>query len=119
MGLFSYQTLSQQDYARFISDYVVIDADWAKKDFGKPNIERFGAKSRESAALRDLRVEENSGGYRILGSLEIDDADALHSGVAAFPRWLYFEWDFPNASPVANLNFYWFQKRPPCRKLYG
>ncbi len=43
LALFSYQTLSPQDYSRFFSNYVISTADWAKKDFGKPNIERFGA----------------------------------------------------------------------------
>ena len=47
LALFSYQTLSQQDYSRFFDSYVVSEEDWAKKDFGKPNIERFGAVSRE------------------------------------------------------------------------
>ena len=45
LALFSYQTLSQTDYARFFASYVVSEEDWAKKDFGKPNIERFGAES--------------------------------------------------------------------------
>src|ERR1035438_6329884 len=40
LALFSYQTLSQQDYSRFFANYVVSNEDWAKKDFGKPNIER-------------------------------------------------------------------------------
>ena len=56
LALFSYQTLSPQDYARFFSNYVISSEDWAKKDFGKPNIERFGAESRNwlpsLAALR-------------------------------------------------------------------
>src|SRR5712692_8024376 len=57
LALFSYQTLSQQDYSRFFDSYVVSDDDWAKKDFGKPNIERFGAESREwLSSVSDLQV---------------------------------------------------------------
>ena len=44
IGLFSYQTLSAEDYERYRASYVTSKEDWAQKDFGKPNIERFGAK---------------------------------------------------------------------------
>ena len=46
LALFSYQTLSKSDYDRFFAAYLKSQADWAPKDFGKPNIERFGAESR-------------------------------------------------------------------------
>jgi Domain of unknown function (DUF5054) len=116
LALFSYQTLSQQDYSRFFANYVVSNEDWAKKDFGKPNIERFGAESREwQPTLRELHVEENGGGYRVLASVAIDDADAFTSGRASFPRKLYLELILPNASPLIELNFYWFQK--PATRL--
>jgi hypothetical protein len=111
LALFSYQTLSQQDYSRFFANYVVSNEDWAKKDFGKPNIERFGAESREwQPTLRELYVEERSDGHRVLASIAIDDVDAINSGRAAFPQKLYLELILPSASPVIELNFYWFQK---------
>jgi len=116
VALFSYQTLSHQDYAQFFANYVVSKEDWATKDFGKPNIERFGAESREwLPTLRELHVEENREGFRVLASLAIDDAEALNSGRASFPRKLYLELILPNASPVIELNFYWFQK--PATRL--
>ena len=87
LALFSYQTLSQQDYSHFFDSYVVSNEDWAKKDFGKPNIERFGAESREwLPSLADLQVEEDQQGHRLLARLEINDAEALRSGRAAFPQ---------------------------------
>ena len=46
LAAFSYQTLSKSDYDRFFAAYLKSKADWAPKDFGKPNIERFGAESR-------------------------------------------------------------------------
>jgi len=111
LALFSYQTLSQQDYSKFFANYVVSNEDWAKKDFGKPNIERFGAETREwQPTLRELHVEESGDGYRVLASMAIKDAEALNSGRAAFPRKLYLELILPNASPMIELNFYWFQK---------
>jgi hypothetical protein len=116
LALFSYQTLSQQDYSRFFDSYVVSDADWAKKDFGKPNIERFGAESREwLPSVADLQVEENQQGHRMLAQLEINDPEALRSGRAAFPQRMYLEMLLPQAEPVIHLNFSWFKK--PATRL--
>jgi len=116
LALFSYQTLSPQDYARFFSNYVISDADWAKKDFGKPNIERFGAESRDwLPSLAELEVEEDPEAHRVLARLEIRDPDALQSGRAAFPAKMYLELLLPKAEPVIHLNFYWFQK--PATRL--
>ena len=58
LALFSYQTLSQEDYQKFLASYLTTKADWAQKDFGKPNIERFGARSQTwSPKLVELRVQ--------------------------------------------------------------
>ena len=115
LALFSYQTLSQQDYSRFFSSYVVSEEDWAKKDFGKPNIERFGAESREwLPSVTDLQLEEDQNGHRLLARLEINDAEAQRSGRASFPQKMYLELLLPRSEPVIHLNFSWFQK-PPTR----
>jgi Domain of unknown function (DUF5054) len=111
LALFSYQTLSQQDYARFFSNYVISTEDWAKKDFGKPNIERFGAESRNwLPTLAELQVEEDAEAHHVLARQEIRDREALKSGRAAFPETMYLELLLPKAEPVIHLNFYWFQK---------
>jgi hypothetical protein len=116
LALFSYQTLSQQDYSRFFASYVVSEEDWAKKDFGKPNIERFGAESREwLPSVAEIQVEEDRQGHYILASLEIKDPEALRSGRAAFPQKMYLEMRLPKAKPVIELNFSWFQK--PATRL--
>jgi hypothetical protein len=116
LALFSYQTLSQQDYARFFSNYVVSEEDWAKKDFGKPNIERFGAESQEWApSVVDLQVGEDERGHRILARLAIDDPEALNSGRASFPKTMYLEMLLPKSEPMMYLNFSWFQK--PATRL--
>ena len=47
LALFTYQTLSQADYDRFLKSYITVQTDWAPKDFGKPNIGRYGAESRK------------------------------------------------------------------------
>lgn len=111
LGLFSYQTLSQQDYAEFFAKYVISDEDWAKKDFGKPNIEKFGAKSQEwRSSLVEVKMEESKQEHRVLAQVAINDADALHSGRAAFPQQMFLELVLPRQEPVIHLNFYWFQK---------
>jgi hypothetical protein len=116
VGLFSYQTLSQQDYSRFFDSYVISNEDWAKKDFGKPNIERFGAQSREwLPSVADLQFEEDQQSHRLLTRLEINDPEALRSGRAAFPQRMYLEMVLPKAEPVIQLNFSWFQK--PATRL--
>ena len=116
LALFSYQTLSQQDYSRFFDSYVISGADWAKKDFGKPNIERFGAESREWLPfLADVQTEEDQQGHRLLARLEISDPEALRSGRASFPQKMYLEIVLPNREPVIQLSFSWFQK--PATRL--
>jgi hypothetical protein len=111
LALFSYQTLSAADYSRFFANYIISTADWAKKDFGKPNIERFGAESREwQPALSNLDVAEDAQGHRLLAHLDIHDPDALASGRASFPRKMYLEITLPSAEPVVHLEFSWFDK---------
>jgi hypothetical protein len=111
LALFSYQTLSQEDYQRFLASYLTTKADWAQKDFGKPNIERYGARSQSwSPQLVELRTEHVREASRVIGRLHIDDPEALQSGRAAFPGMMYVELVLPDAEPVLQLNFYWFDK---------
>jgi Domain of unknown function (DUF5054) len=111
LALFSYQTLAPADYSRFFANYIISTADWAKKDFGKPNIDRFGAESREwLPTLSNLESGEDEGNYHLLGRLEIHDPEALAAGRAAFPQQMFVKLTFPRAEPVIHLEFYWFQK---------
>jgi hypothetical protein len=111
LGLFSYQTLSQQDYSEFFRNYVISEEDWAKKDFGKPNIERFGAKSQEwLPSLENLQIEENENGHRLLAQLKVDDAEPLQSGRAAFPAQMFLEMQLPKTESVVHISFSWFHK---------
>ena len=116
IALFTYQTLSSKDYDRFIASYVTTDADWAKKDFGKPNMEKFGAVNQDwQAASAVVHVEETASEHRILTSLQFADEEAFQSGRASFPRKLYIELLLPKAEPVIHLNVSWFQK--PATRL--
>ena len=116
LALFTYQTLSQEDYDRFIAAYIVIKADWAFKDFGKPNIAKFGAKSQQwQPKLTDLLLEDTTEGHRILATLQIDDPEALKSGRAAYPQQIYLELVLPDQEPEIELNLSWFRK--PATRL--
>jgi hypothetical protein len=111
LALFSYQTLSQKDYSAFFNSYVISTEDWAYKDFGKPNIQRFGAESREwLPTLTALQVEKVPQGHRLLAHLAIADQKSEQSGQASFPKTIYMELLLPDDEPVIHLNLFWFQK---------
>jgi len=107
LALFSYQTLSAEDYARFMASYVTSKADWAPQDFGKPNIEHFGARSR---TWTPQLVNCWSGEDRLLARLRIEDAAGEKSGLVAWPAKMYLELLFPKDEAVAKINFYCFGK---------
>jgi len=111
LALFTYQTLSQDDYTRFIGAYGVIQASWFKMDFGKPNIEKFGARSQDwHPTLTALDVVEDAEGHRVRATLALNDAEATGSGRAAFPAQMYLMLRLPKAESVIDLDFYWFDK---------
>jgi hypothetical protein len=111
IALFTYQTLSQEDYQRFIASYLTTKADWAQKDFGKPNIERFGAKSQEwHAESAEAQVEETDVAHRILIALEFKDEAAFASQRAAFPQRVFLELVLPKASAEIQMSVRWFGK---------
>src|SRR5262249_17450416 len=90
--------------------------DWVPKDFGKPNIERFGPTSQVwQPSLSSLRAEENAEQHRIVATLNIRDVDALQAGRAAFPQRMFLELLLPKSQPQIQLNFYWFAK--PATRL--
>jgi len=112
-AVFSYQTLSQKDYDQFFKDYVISTEDWAFKDFGKPNIERFGAQSQIwMPMLREATVDSNGSSHLLQTRLEIPDAEAMNSGRAAFPKQIFVEYTFPKAKPRIEIHVSWFGKLP-------
>lgn len=112
LALFAYQTLSKADYDRFFEDYLKSHADWAPKDFGKPNIERFGAESRTwTPVLAEFRQGQDARGHRIVAHLKIDDGEAQKAGRVAWPEKMFLEVLLPDAEPVVEMHFSWFGKR--------
>ena len=111
IALLTYQTLSQEDYGRYRASYIILNADWAKKDFGKPNIERFGAKREEwRPASAEVIVDETTDAHRILVRMSFKDDEAIESGRAAFPRHAFLELILPKTEPVIQLQLTWSGK---------
>jgi len=113
LALFTYQTLSQKDYSDFFSAYVVSNADWAKKDFGKPNIERFAAQSQIWKPSRaECTRSEDADAIRLLLRLEIQDDAAVASGRAAYPKTIFVEYVLPKSKPAIEISLSCFDKLP-------
>jgi hypothetical protein len=105
LALFNYQTLSKPDYDRFLANYITVQTDWAPKDFGKPNIESFGAESR-IWTTKLIKCAANQD--RLVAELEVDGAP---SSVTAWPARLYLELTFPKSDPRIDIHFTWLDKR--------
>jgi Domain of unknown function (DUF5054) len=99
LALFSYQTLSKADYDRFLASYITVQTDWAPKDFGKPNIESFGAQSR----IWPTKLTQCfAGDDRLVAQLEVVGTPS--------PR-LFLELNFPKSEPRVDIRFTWLDKR--------
>ncbi len=111
LALFSYQTLSKKDYDEFLASYITVQTDWAPKDFGKPNIEKFGAQSRIwTPKLTQCFSAENNAEHRIVARLQIEEAGGPKA-VTAWPREMFLDVVLPKSEPIIQLNFSWFGKR--------
>ncbi len=113
LALFTYQTLSAADYETFLASYVRSKEWWAPRDFGKPEISRFKAESREwRPALRSCSVGRAHNATRIVTQLRIEDAEALAQGCVAWPETIYMELELPDAEPLIHLSLVTRGKAP-------
>lgn len=116
LALISYQTLSSKDYDQFFRNYIISTAPWARKDFGKPQMERFGAVSRTwYSAVDDISVSTDSDGQKITVASSIKDPEPSQSGIASFPEQFYTEILLPDAEPTISFAVSWFGK--PATRL--
>jgi hypothetical protein len=116
LAQFTYQMLSKKDYDRFMAAYLKSTADWAFKDFGKPNCDKNGAVSQEwHPKPTSITFEETPEAHRLLVQLEFQDKAAAESGRAAFPGRSFLEVLLPKAERVLHLNLSWFEK--PATRL--
>jgi hypothetical protein len=115
LALVAYQTLSKDDYDRFIKSYLTTTADWAYKDFGKPNIEQIGAESRTwLPGSAPLNMEATANVHRIVIRPRFEDESAFQAGLASFPLKVFVEILLPKSQPEIHVTVSWFQK-PPTR----
>ncbi len=113
LALFTYQTLTQEDYKAFLNAYVISKEWWAPQDFGKPNIERSHPESRDwHPKLKQMWVSEDGHGHRVLAELAVDDAASEQKGLVAWPARMYLELLLPKAQPTVQLTFYAMNKAP-------
>ncbi|MEO6981541.1 MAG: DUF5054 domain-containing protein, partial [Edaphobacter sp.] len=111
LALFTYQTLSEQDFDRFLEAYVRSKADWAPRDFGKPNVGHFGAISQEwHPALVQAWSGVDGDAHRILLELRIDDPKTASTGLVAWPETMYLELTLPESETAIHLRFFAFKK---------
>ena len=101
IALFTYQTLSKKDYDRFMAAYLKSTADWAFKDFGKPNCDKYGAVSQEwHPTPTSITVEETPEAHRLLVQLEFQDKAAAEVRPRRVPRQgLFLKSCCPKPSP--------------------
>lgn len=96
LALFTYQTLSAEDYAGFLKRYITVETDWAPRDFGKPGIDRFNAISREwHPRLTGCWIAETAQETRLVTELAIEDAVAIETGNVAWPEKFFLEFRMP------------------------
>jgi hypothetical protein len=116
LALFTYQTLSQDDYHHYFDTYCQSHEDWVSHDFGKPNIEKFGAVSRDwHPDVADVYVEGDGDRHRIVVAMRMGDEAAFQSGIAAFPRKVFYELVLPHAEAAIHLTVTCFEK--PATRL--
>ena len=116
LALIAYQALSSEDYDRFLKSYIISKADWAPKDFGKPNIDRIGALSRTWHPTVDkVYTKKNADGQSIVIESRIRDMKSFESGLASFPQRFYVEISLPDAEPAIAITLSWFEK--PATRL--
>jgi len=112
LALFTYQTLSADDFAHYLDAYVLSKADWAPRDFGKPNIGHFGALSQEwHPSVTQAWASPVADGHRILLELKIDDPKTAATGLVAWPATMYLEVHLLDSAPELHLKFSSFGKQ--------
>lgn len=111
LALFTYQTLSAEDFAKYLDTYVLSKADWAPRDFGKPNIGAFGALSREwHPTVTQAWAGPVADGHRVVVELKVDDAKTAATGLVAWPATMYLEAHLPDSAPEIHVKFSSFGK---------
>ena len=112
LGRIGYQTFSQADYDRFLTQYLVRTPDWAIPDNSKPGIAQAGAESSWwDAQLSGLSVREDAAGSHFLMELAMPEHCATRYGC---PRLFTLSIAAPNYESALHVDLQWFGKQA-CR----
>ena len=105
----AYQTFDAADFANFVQSYCILpDEWWVKADFGKPGLEKTGARQKTHlASLQNSFIGRRSKGWNLIEDLHFENINAT---IEAPPARLFMEWFFPDAAPEAHLTLQWFNK---------
>jgi hypothetical protein len=113
LGVVGYQTFSQTDYDRFLSQYHTTRLDWAILDFSKPGIAEAGAESKWwLPSLSQLFMQRDDAVYRFILELVMPQKCIAEYGC---PKTFTLEINLPDQEPVFDFNLQWFQK--PASRL--
>ena len=104
LALFTYQTLSPEEYDSFLARYLTIKTVWGPKDFGKPGIAAAGAVAGEwhPRIVRCLTASSADSDRCVL-ELAIASDPAEELGNVAWPRQIFLDLRFPNTESLIDL----------------
>ncbi len=111
LALFSYQTFTSADFARFNAQYNT--QSFAYNDFGKPGMDKFPVESRTwQPALQHCSGGEDAKGHRIIADLKMPQPDPTLKDFVSWPEQMVVEYLFPANERSVYVTLQCFGKRP-------
>ena len=111
LALFSYQTFTSADFARFNAQYNT--QSFAYNDFGKPGMDKFPVESRIwQPALQHCFGGEDAKEHRIIADLKMPQPDPLLKDFVSWPEQMMVEYIFPGNERSVYVTLQCFPKRP-------
>jgi hypothetical protein len=109
LGLFRYQSFSQEDYDRYLDQYLAKKPEWAILDFSKPGIREAGALSRMwDPEAADLFMREDAAGVHLLAHVRMPTPAWQEFGC---PEEVFLLVELPQDEPSIRLDLRWFGKQ--------
>ena len=113
LGLVRYQTFSQTDYDRFLSQYLSSRPPWAVPDFSKPGIAEARARSEWWLPSKSrLFMRKDEFGHQFILELFMPQECVAEYGC---PKTFTIEISLPDQEPSIDVGVQWFQK--PANRL--
>lgn len=108
--LYSYQTFSNADYDRFLSQYLIRKVQWAFEDFGKPGMDKTGVISKVwNPTLISAHYKKDKNGTSVLMKMAVLDNKQLVA--EGNPAEIYIELTFPDSQKEIQATLKWFGKQ--------